>query len=153
MLNCTITIQWPHSFVLIGSEIEKEFLSCILAHPELFFIAIPNIVFFPIPASLPKFWRILLPGQQSKPCIQEPILYPVNVSRIPHCILVKSRVSGIPVPDPFLSYEVVIAHSDLQNSLQTCIKSTSRVSQRGKRAFLRCEAAKQATKSREVEAY
>ena len=31
MLNCTITIQWSLSFVLIGSEIEKEFLSCIPA--------------------------------------------------------------------------------------------------------------------------
>ena len=37
MLDCHITIQWPLSFVLIGSEIEKEFLSCILAHPELFY--------------------------------------------------------------------------------------------------------------------
>ena len=38
---------------------------------------IPNIVFFPNPASLPKFWRIPLP---------------VNISQMPHCVLVKSCI-------------------------------------------------------------
>ena len=52
-------------------------------------ITIPNIPFFPIPHLVPKFWRITLPGSRQIP-------YPVNVSRIPHCVLVKSRSPGKP---------------------------------------------------------
>ena len=50
-------------------------------------IAIPNIVSFPTPHPVPTFWRIPLPGSRQIP-------YPVNVSGITHCILVKSRISG-----------------------------------------------------------
>ena len=50
-------------------------------------IAILNIVFFPNPVSVPKFRRIPLCGWQSNP-------YPFNVSRIPHCLLVKFRDPG-----------------------------------------------------------
>ena len=53
-------------------------------------IPIPNIVSFQIPHPVPiKFQPIPLPGQQSNPL-------PVNFSRIPHCILVKSRIPGTP---------------------------------------------------------
>ena len=38
---------------------------------------------------MPKFWWIPLPGSLRIP-------YPVNVSGIPHCILVKSRIPGKP---------------------------------------------------------
>ena len=50
-------------------------------------IAILNIFFFPNPVSVPKFRRIPLCGRQSNP-------YPFNVSRIPHCLLVKFRNPG-----------------------------------------------------------
>ena len=50
-------------------------------------IAIPNIVSFPAPQPGPKFWRIPLPESRQIP-------YPVNVSGIPHCILLKSRIPG-----------------------------------------------------------
>ena len=67
MLNCTITIQWPHSFVLIGSEIEREFLSCILAHPELF-LSLSRISFsFPFPHPCPNFGESCFPDSSQNP--------------------------------------------------------------------------------------
>ena len=47
-----------------------------------------QIVFFAMnPAFVPKFWRILPP-------VTVKTQYPVNVSRIPHFNLVKSRIAG-----------------------------------------------------------
>ena len=72
-----------------------------------FFIAIPNIVFFPNPRSLcPNFRESRFPGSSQIPYpinVANPALYfgqiriPFNVSRIPYCILVKS-VSRLTFP-------------------------------------------------------
>ena len=47
-------------------------------------IAVPNIALFPNPVF---FGESHFPGSSQIP-------YPVNVSRIPHCIMVKSRIPG-----------------------------------------------------------
>ena len=58
-------------------------------------IATPEYLFpFPIPHPVPKFWR--------------QIPYPFNLSRIPHCILVKSRISGIRIQPGQLSSQSVL---------------------------------------------
>ena len=53
-------------------------------------LAIPNIVFFPNPAYVPK------KGKQSRFSGSSQIPYAVNVSRIPPCILTKSPILIIP---------------------------------------------------------
>ena len=50
----------------------------------------PYIVFFPILHPCPNFGESLFRRSSQIP-------YPVNVSRIPHCISVKSRSLGIPL--------------------------------------------------------
>ena len=53
-------------------------------------IAIPNIVFFLVPHPCPNFGESRIPQLRQIP-------YPVNVSRIPHCIIVITWTPGIPL--------------------------------------------------------
>ena len=65
-------------------------------------IATPEYLFpFPIPHPVPKFWR--------------QIPYPFNLSRIPHCILVKSRIPRIRIQTQTVKLSV-----DLSSSPCTC---------------------------------
>ena len=58
-----------------------------------------------------KFEWIPLTGKQSNP------VYPVNVSRIPDCILVKSRILGIPFPNRYENYPLRQALSNFEREI------------------------------------
>ena len=83
--SCYIGSEKRGFWTRISTPFSRE-----IPHPTSF-INIPNIICHFRFSSMLKFWRIPHPGVAVKSRI------PSTFSRIPHCILVKSRIPGIPL--------------------------------------------------------
>ena len=72
-----------------GSRIPASFSQTRIPHPALLSLLSRISFSFPIPKPCPNFGKSCFLGSSQIP-------YPVNVSRIPHCVLAKSRIPKIP---------------------------------------------------------